>query len=370
MEEKNYELAKELRHELHAHPELSNEEEWTKERLMSFLRDNTSLEIIDKGNWFYAAYRSGEDQPNIAFRADFDALPMDEYINLPWGSEFPGKAHKCGHDGHSATLAGFALEVDQKGSDNNIFFLFQTAEETGDGAKQCLPLIREEKIDKMYGYHNMSGMPYRSVNVMDGNVQCASMGMIIKMKGRPAHASQPEDGLNPSYAIASLINELPTLTENSDGLLLCTIVNVSIGEREFGMSAYYGEVALTIRALYEKELKQLRAHIVDLATRKRRTGRIDVTFEYSDVFPETINDPVVTDDIRNAAKEKGFAVQEMKEALRGSEDYGHYAKEVPATYFFMGNGVDHPPVHTPEYDFIDTHIRDICEIYKGLVKVE
>lgn len=369
MEQKNYELAKELRHELHAHPELSNEEEWTKQRLMDFMKENTSLEINDRGSWFYAAYRSGPGRRNIAFRADFDALPMDEYIDLPWGSKFKGKAHKCGHDGHSATLAGFALEVDQKGSDNNIFFLFQPAEETGEGAEQCLPLLEEEKIDKMYGYHNMSGLSYRSVNVMDGNIQCASMGMVIKMKGTPAHASQPEDGINPSYAIADLINALPGLTENSDGLLLCTIVNVHIGERDFGMSAYHGELALTIRALYEDELNQLKGRIVDIASEKSRAEGIEVSFEYSDVFPETINDPATTDDVRNAAKTAGFAVQELEAPLRGSEDYGHYAKIVPATYFYMGNGVDYPPVHTPEYDFIDEHIRDICKIYKHLVNV-
>lgn len=132
MDNKNFELARDLRHELHAHPELSNEETWTKARLQRFIEENTkNLEIIDKGNWFYAKYFKAEGLPNIAFRADFDALPMDEFIELPWGSKFPGKAHKCGHDGHSSTLAGFALEVDQKGAYKNIFFLFQPAEEVG-----------------------------------------------------------------------------------------------------------------------------------------------------------------------------------------------------------------------------------------------
>ncbi|CAM4268941.1 hypothetical protein [Lacicoccus alkaliphilus] len=78
----------------------------------------------------------------------------------------------------------------------------------------------------------------------------------------------------------------------------------------------------------------------------------------------------VTDDVRLAAKEKGFIVHELAAALRGSEDYGHYAKEVLATYFYMGNGENHPPVHTPEYDFIDTQIKEVCEIFKSLVGVE
>ncbi len=369
MKTENFELAKKLRHELHMHPELSNEEEWTKAHLIAFLKAHTSLEIVDHGNWFYAAYRSSTDGPNIAFRADFDALPMDEALDIPWGSKIPGKAHKCGHDGHSATLAAFALEIDQIGSDSNIFFLFQPAEETGDGAKQCLPLLEDEKIDKMYGYHNMSGMPYQSVNVRDGHLQCASTGMVIKMKGRPAHASSPEDGINPSYSIAHLINKIPALTENSDGLLLCTIVGVHIGEKNFGMSAYDGELALTIRALYESELEQLKENIIDIAEEEAQQNGLEVSFEYTDTFPETVNDKVVTDDVRRVAREKGFQINELGEVIRGSEDYGHFGKIVPATYFYIGNGTDYPPVHTPAYDFIDDHIKIGCEIFKGVVDI-
>src|SRR6476660_3691226 len=114
MDKKNLELAKQLRHELHQHPELSNHEAWTKQHLIDFLKKHTKLEIVDRGLWFYAIYRTGEDKKNIAYRADFDALPIEETIDIPYASEFPGISHKCGHDGHSASLAGFALEIDQK----------------------------------------------------------------------------------------------------------------------------------------------------------------------------------------------------------------------------------------------------------------
>ncbi|RKJ53118.1 M20/M25/M40 family metallo-hydrolase, partial [Butyricicoccus sp. 1XD8-22] len=179
MEQKNLDLALKLRHDLHQNPELSNYETWTKQYLIDFLKSNTSLEIVDKGQWFYAIYRArpGEGKPNIAFRADFDALPIEETIELPWGSKNHGVSHKCGHDGHSASLAGFALEVDQKGADKNIFFLFQHAEETGDGALQCSTFIEEEKIDEIFAYHNTSGYPLKSVNVIDGVAHCASKGM-------------------------------------------------------------------------------------------------------------------------------------------------------------------------------------------------
>ena len=102
---------------------------------------------------------------NIAFRADFDAIAMDEPDTLEYSSKNPGAAHKCGHDGHSATLAAFAMEIDQDGSDNNIFFLFQHAEETGDGAKEAYVFIEENNIEEIFEYHNMSSMAHGSVNV-------------------------------------------------------------------------------------------------------------------------------------------------------------------------------------------------------------
>ena len=82
MKKQNLEWAIELRHELHAHPELSNHEIWTKQHLIEFLKTHTNLEIVDRGRWFYAIYHSKVGRRNIAFRADFDALPIEETIQF------------------------------------------------------------------------------------------------------------------------------------------------------------------------------------------------------------------------------------------------------------------------------------------------
>ena len=79
MNEEICRLAVELRHELHAHPELSNHESWTKEHLMDFLRRHTSrLKLVDRGRWFYAVWHAGAGKPSVAFRADFDAVPVED----------------------------------------------------------------------------------------------------------------------------------------------------------------------------------------------------------------------------------------------------------------------------------------------------
>ncbi|KGR91917.1 amidohydrolase [Ureibacillus massiliensis 4400831 = CIP 108448 = CCUG 49529] len=373
MEKKNLDLAIQLRHELHVHPELSYQEVWTKQHLIDFLKSHTSnLDIVDKGKYFYAIYRVGDDRPNIAFRADFDALPIPETIELPWGSQFPGIAHKCGHDGHSATLAGFALEVDQKGADNNIFFLFQHAEETGQGAYEAQEFIDDEKIDEIFGYHNMSGLQEGVVGVIDGTAHCASRGMSIKMIGSPSHASEPENGINPAYTISKVIDSIPQFTsaENNEGLVLCTIIQIDVGSENYGISAHEGTLRMTIRAEKEEELNQLQQNIEGLANKLCEEQGIKVSFTYHDEFPETVNHKESSDKIRGICKEKNLPLFELSKAYRPSEDYGYYLKKTKGAYCFIGNGEQYPALHTYEYDFRDENIEIGVELFKGLAGVK
>ena len=145
-----------LRHRLHRCAELSGQEKQTKAMLIDFLRTHTSLELHDMGAWFYAVYKAPlnartESAPTrrIAFRADFDALPIEDDPALPYASENRGVAHKCGHDGHSAALCALAAEIDRHGCRSDILFLFQHAEETGCGAPVCQKMITDEKPDIM-----------------------------------------------------------------------------------------------------------------------------------------------------------------------------------------------------------------------------
>lgn len=368
MERKNLELIRKLRHELHQFPELSNQEVWTKQHLISFLQTHTNLEIIDKGVWFYAVYRAGGGKRNIAFRADFDALPIDETIDIPHRSKNPGISHKCGHDGHAACLAGLALDIDQKGAENNIFFLFQHAEETGDGARQCVSFIKENEIDEIFAFHNMSGLPLRSVNVIDGTAHYASKGMTIHMEGAPAHASQPEDGLNPAYAIADLVGAILEFTapEKYKGKVLCTVIQMAAGEPNFGIAASKGDLLLTIRAQYESELEELQRKLEKKASQLAHSEGLKVHFSCADVFPETVNHKESSDKIRKVCKMKGIPCNEMTGPYRASEDFGHYLKETKGAIFYIGNGEDYPHIHTVAYDFNDDIIETAVEVFKGL----
>ena len=360
-----------LRHQLHAHPELSLEEHWTKQTLMAFLRQHTSLEVVDRGAWFYAFYRC--PLPNataIAFRADFDAIAITDARNdLPYRSQCPGVSHGCGHDGHSAALCGLALALEEQGAHHDVYLVFQHAEEIGAGGEACATLLKEKNIRRVYAMHNLSGYPEHAVIYREGLTQCASRGLSFVFHGAACHASQPEDGRNPAFAVAEMIHASRTLldTTSFEGLVLCTVVHAEVGQENFGIAAGEGRLSLTLRADREDELATLesllRAEAERLAQRDGLTW--DVTIH--DPFPETRNDADALATVCEAATELGLSLQTLAEPWRASEDFGWYTKVCPGAMFYIGSGENHPALHTETYDFND----DILETAVALfLKIE
>lgn len=384
MDRENLEKIKRLRHELHAHPELSMEERETKKRLMEFLRENTKLFIEDRGHYFYA-YANGKNEKlePIAFRADMDALPMEEKAGLPYGSKNPGVCHKCGHDGHCAALCGLALEADRLGTDRPVYFIFQHGEEIGGGGEECAGLIREKGIRWVFAFHNMSGYPEGQVLVKSGVTQCTSKGLTIYMEGTPAHASQPEDGKNPAAALAKLALAIEAMAgaqrgeenagqgENSSfgGFVLATIVELSAGGRNFGIAASKGSVSVTLRADYERDLNRLEERIRETAQGLAKRYGLALSFEEQDFFPETVNDPEAVSLVRRAAASLKIPVRELSQPFRASEDFGYYLKQCPGAIFYIGNGEDHPQLHTAEYDFNDGILERAVDLFFALLRV-
>lgn len=370
VDQKNLKLAVKLRHELHSHPELSMHEEWTKARLMEFLRRHTSLELVDRGRWFYAVHRAGDGKPSIAFRADMDAVPVDEAADLvPYASQCPGAGHKCGHDGHSAALAALGLELERTDVNKNVFLLFQHAEEIGLGAEECAGFLKENGISEIYAFHNLPGVSLGAVAVPEGVAQPASVGMILRFSGVKSHASYPENGRNPAFAIGEILTQIPGLIqpERWRGMTLATVIQVDVGERAFGTSAGYGELLLTIRGEFEEEMDQLRGELEALALEKAAQYGLDCSFGYEDPFPETYNHPEAAAKVRRAAQRLGIPVEEMNELFRASEDFGHYTKQIPGAIFYLGDG-DHAPLHTKEFDFPDQLIEPAVELFLQLAR--
>ncbi len=374
MRQSNLDRVIALRHELHQHPELAGEEKWTKKRLYSFIKEHTALEIYDRGLWFYAVYRTRNrvaDTVKIAFRADFDALKMAENLELPHKSQNRGISHKCGHDGHSAILAGLALEIDQQGAEADIFFLFQFGEENGSGAKECAVFIDENSIDAIYALHNMSDMACNAIYICDGITHYTSTGMIIELTGSPCHASEPEKGKNPARALAQIVLELEKITDEqsrtSAGEIFSTVIQVALGEEAFGISASKGRLLLTLRAAYEQELLALQQAIEQYVKQQAEQQQLQYSVQYMDYFPETRNHDESSNAVRQL-RHQGFDVRELEQPFRTSEDFGYYLKKTKGAIFYLGNGYEYPAIHTSEYDFNDQIIATGVEAFKALIK--
>ena len=350
-----------LRHELHQYPELSGHESATKRRMMSFIENNTRLAVVDCGKWFYAS-RYVEGTKAVAFRADMDALPMDEALAIPHASQNPGISHKCGHDGHSAALCGLALELDALPVKRSVYLIFQHSEETGQGARECSGLLRERSISEIYAFHNWSGFPENSIVVREGVCQYASAGVTLTFTGKTSHASEPEKGLNPAYAIADLVQEI----HGMKGSALCTIVNISVGGKNFGISPGEGSISLTVRAERESEMRKSYNAIITRADELAAGHSLSLTKSSSDYFTDTSSDSHCVGKVRAAAKSLGLQVVDMAEPIRASEDFGIYTKLVHGAIFYIGNGENYPAIHTGDYDFNDNILGTAVDVFAGI----
>ena len=361
----------ELRHELHAHPELSYQETWTKQRLMDFLKDNTKLELVDKGKWFYACYRGadGRDPLPTGFRADFDALPMEDEIDAPWKSRIPGCGHKCGHDGHAATLCALAMRLEEEKPARDVYLVFQHAEETGQGACECGDFVKETGIREIYSCHNFRGLPFGTVVTRLEGCNCASMGMSITMTGSPTHASLPENGKNPSMAICDTAQEIMKIADQSrfGMLVMATVCEIAVGEHAFGIAASKGTIGVTLRAEQDKDMYQIRDEIEAYAAKRAAEDGLAYAFSYEDIFPDTTNTPAQAKKVLAAAESLGLPNFLMPEITRGSEDFGWFLKECPGAEFVVSGG-DGPSLHTAGFDFDDRLIETISDVYLAILR--
>lgn len=354
-----YELVRQLRSRLHQNPEQSGFETKTMEILKEFIEANTSLEIVDREGWFYALHKEDDAKKSIAFRADMDAIFGED------GNLF----HGCGHDGHSAVLAGLCLELEGKRLGKNVYFIFQPAEETGQGGEACSSLLTEKKIAEVYAFHNLPGYPLGTVVLKKGTFACASKGVILAFKGRQSHAAYPEQGVNPAWILGELIVKIPEFLASPDfsGMVLATIIEVKAGDRSFGVSPGDGRLSLTLRAEKLEDLNRFEASLLSFA--KKRAGEMsaELTVSSTDEFPDTVNKADVVERCKNSLMSQDIPFMEISGPLRWSEDFGWYLKKADGMFFGVGAGEDCPGLHTRDYEFPDEVIKTALAAMKAFL---
>ena len=376
----------ELRKQLHRIPEHSMQEVKTKQLLMDFLKSHTALEIVDCGAWFYAVKRAydwvttendktfhvsevaveipeqmTEYKPPIAFRADMDAVCGKD-----------GKpGHFCGHDGHSSVLCGLGLYLDSRKDPlaQDVYLIFQPAEEIGKGAELCRSLIKEKHIGEIYGFHNIPGKPLGTVLVKDGTFACASTGLEIHMTGTPSHAAYPEAGRNPGYALAGLLLQIEELTKQfneTKGFARMTLIGMKLGSENYGVAASDGYLRLTVRGEGEQVFHDYLAEIRKLAEVMAQKEALELSIKEIERFPSTDNHAEQVQKIRACAASHQIPYIELPEPMRWSEDFGWYLQETKGAFFGIGDGEDYAQLHTEHFEFPDSILETAVTMFAGL----
>ena len=364
-----------LRHRLHRQPELSGAEKCTAAMLVDYLsrfEPDGMLEGLG-GNGLAVVFDGSEaadDGPTLLLRADLDALPIEESNDFAHRSQRAGVAHKCGHDGHMAILAGVAASLAaRRPQRGRAVLLFQPAEETGAGARAVLddPRFAALAPDCCFALHNVPGYPLGEVLLRNGTMSCASRGLRIRLQGKSAHAAHPEAGRAPTAALAQLLEGLPRQALKVDGLALATVVHARLGEAAFGTAPGEAEVLVTLRADSDSGMQRLVARVESLVRAAAEQSSLGVELSWHDVFRASHNDSGAAAAVREAARASASPLREMAEPFRWSEDFAEFTIAYPGALFGLGAGEASAQLHNPDYDFPDQLIGRGLRLFRALL---
>ncbi|MDD2230696.1 MAG: amidohydrolase [Candidatus Cloacimonetes bacterium] len=366
----------EIRHFIHAHPELSCKEISTAKFIIKHLEQFKPQTIISGlgGNGVAAVYDSQQPGFTLCFRADLDALPISENSSHSYISNNPGVSHACGHDGHATCLIAFAqwLSANPGKWTGKVILLFQPAEEIAEGA---LAVLADERFtvlnpDFIFGMHNIPGYPLNALIIRDKVFASASCGLKVKLIGKTSHAGHPEDGNSPMQAmiaIMQLLTELPLLYTEPAAAALITVIHVRLGEEAFGTSPGDGEIMATFRANHDEVLhkmtKRAETEIKAIAT----AAALQCEIKWVEKFAATVNATEAYTLAVNAATKAEMQIIMPSHPFSWSEDFSFYGSRYKCCFFGLGAGETHPQLHNPDYDFPDELIPTALNLYASIL---
>jgi amidohydrolase len=365
-----------LRKELHKYPEVSGKEAETAKKIISFLEKYPADEIITEiGKTGIAAIYNGEKPgKTVLFRCELDALPIEEINTFEHRSLNHGVSHKCGHDGHMAILGGLAAQLCQnKPETGRVILLFQPAEEDGSGAQRVFSdsKFKAFEPDYVFALHNLPGYPKNQIVVKHGTFTCAVNSMIIKLDGITAHAGEPEKGINPALAIASIINQFNSLIQSDisqENYCLITPIYTKMGKKAYGVSAGAGEIHFTVRSDSNTQMRSVEATLENKAHAIAKEYQLVCNIEWTQGFKANENNETAVSFIKKAAAENQFELREKDSPFTWGEDFGLFTQHYPGAMFGLGSGIDTPALHNPDYDFPDDIITTGVDIFHHISK--
>jgi amidohydrolase len=340
-----------IRRDIHRYPELGFREKRTaglvadKLRALKFDEVRTGVGVTG----VVGVLKGGRPGPVVAIRADMDALPVPELIDVPYKSTVPNVKHACGHDGHTAIALGVAeifsrLRAELPGT---VVFLFQPAEE-GDpdgGPSGAVRVLQDWPLQNptpavMFGLHSQPELRVGQIGYVSGATMASSDRFTIKIIGKQTHGALPHTGIDPVPIAAEIISAFQTIPSRQIDARTPTVVSVGMinGGSRFNIIADSVTLVGTVRSLVKgggPTVSKMMDAILKGVTSSRGAS---YSFDYVETTPVTYNDPALVAASVPALRSvvgDGLAVTLP---VMGAEDFAYYGQRIPAFYFFLGVG--------------------------------
>ncbi|MFY7855327.1 MAG: M20 aminoacylase family protein, partial [Rubrivivax sp.] len=302
-------------------------------------------------------------------RADMDALPMTEHNTFAHASQYPGKMHACGHDGHTAMLLGAAKHLSKhRNFDGTVYLIFQPAEDGGGGAKAMMEdgLFQQFPMEAVFGAHNWPGMKAGQFAVKPGPAFASSNGFTITIRGKGAHAAMPHNGIDPMPVACQMVQAFQTIVTRNKRPIDTAVISVTMihGGEAINVIPDSVQIRGTVRTFTTEVLDLVERRMQTIAEATCAAFECQCEFTFNRIYPPTVNHPAETTFIRQTLAEVAGAENVLDfEPTMGAEDFSFYLLEKPGCYFLIGNGdgshregghgLGPCMLHNPSYDFND-----------------
>ncbi|QYM93230.1 M20 peptidase aminoacylase family protein [Dickeya zeae] len=341
-----------FRHELHQHPELSNQEFETTKKIRAVLeKEGVRILELPLKTGLVAEVGGLQDGPLVVVRSDIDALPIEEESGVEFSSKNAGVMHACGHDFHSSAALGAAIllkriEPELKGT---VRILFQAAEETGLGAPEVIAVGALDGASAIFGIHNDPTLPVGVIGGKDGALTAGVDRFEIKIAAKGCHAAKPHEGNDPIIILGQLISAVQTIisrTVPSDNNAVVSITQVHSGStwNVIPDTAYVEGTVRTFsqaaRDLIEQRFRQIVAGIAS-------TFGAEIEFIWHAGPPSVVNTPHWVDFALQVADAEGFEARRVDASPIG-EDFAFYQQKLPGTFMMVGSGGPYA-LHHPKF---------------------
>ncbi|MEY8350577.1 M20 peptidase aminoacylase family protein [Bacillus cereus] len=361
-----------IRRHLHQYPELSYEEFETTKAIRNWLNEaNITIIHSDLKTGVIAEVSGNKNGPTVALRADIDALPIHEETNLPYASKNPGKMHACGHDFHTASILGAAylLKENESSLNGTVRFIFQAAEESGDGACKVIEAGHLQNVQAIFGMHNKPDLPVGTIGIKDGPLMAGVDRFEIGIKGIGTHAAVPDAGVDPIVASSQIVMALQTIVSRNISSFHNAVISVTnihsgntwnvIPEKatlEGTVRTFQAETRTKIPKLMERVIKGVAEAL-----------GVQAKLHWYPGPPSVYNDTGLTALSTHIAEQMNLHIISPKPSMAG-EDFSYYQQKIPGSFVFMGtNGTQE--WHHPSFT-LDEEALPISAQYFALLAEE